>query len=448
MSGIAERFVTLRLDRLGKAATAAPASKLMSWITLDVLCLTRLLCRWLAGARCSFFFQEFTIMLYVGIDVSSQKHDCCILCPQGERDRFSFPNSKEGFDLLASKLTESPENTRIGLEATGIYAANLVAFLRRKGFETITFNPLNIKRLIEANTLRKTKTDKSDALFIARLVMQQDPKPDTPALYHISELKSLSRFRFQLVNSRSKAKTKCKEALMLVFPEFADLFSDCFGAAALAVLSKYPSAYDLSKCRKDSLTKLLQNASKGRFGADKAAALLCAAKASVGNYSLAETMKIRFLLAEIAMLTQNIAEVEEKIRELMEKVDSPITTIPGIGLVLGAMILGEIGDIQKFDSPDKLLAFAGLEPSIYQSGKFLPTSGSMVKRGSPYLRWALTQSARLAAMNCPTFSAYLSKKRSEGKHYNVALSHLAKKLVRVIFALLSKNSSFDIHFSA
>lgn len=387
-------------------------------------------------------------MLYVGIDVASQKHDCCIINQDGNIDTFSFPNTRSGFEFLSSKLTESSENTRIGLEATGIYGANLTAFLWRKGFNTTTFNPLHIKKLIEANTLRKTKTDKSDSIFIARHMMQQVHQPDTPALYHTSEIKSLSRLRFNLVKSCSRAKTQCKAALMLVFPEFINLFSDCFGTAALAVLSKYPTAKDLSECRNSSLTKLLKNASRGRFGSDKADELITVAKNSVGNYSIAVSMEVRFLVSDIISISEKIRLVETEIADIMVQINSPITSIPGIGLVLGAMIIGEIGDIKKFSSSNKLLAFSGLEPSVSLSGKKDSGSGTMVKRGSPYLRWALTQSARLAAFNCSTFADYLNKKRSEGKHYNVAVSHLAKKLVRVIFYLLSNNLSFDINFSS
>lgn len=387
-------------------------------------------------------------MLYVGIDVSSQKHDCCIINSQGQSDVFSFQNNQKGFDLLMSRISESPNKTCIGLEATGIYGANLSAFLRRKGFVITTFNPLNIKKLIEANTLRKTKTDKSDSVFIARLMMQQTFKPDTPVLYHTSELKSLSRLRFNLVKSRSVAKTKCKSALMRTFPEFIGFFSDCFGATALAILSKYPTACDIAACRKSTLTKILKDASKGRFSTAKSDELISCAKSSIGTYSVAVAMEISFLVSDIIYISDKIKRVETEINNLMGQIDTTITTIPGIGQILGAMILGEIGDIGNFDSPYKVLAFAGLEPSIYQSGKFIPSSGNMVKRGSPYLRWALIQSARLAAQNCPTFSDYLDKKRSEGKHYNVAVSHLAKKLVRVMFTLLSNNVAFDINFSA
>lgn len=386
-------------------------------------------------------------MFYVGIDVASQKHDCCILCDDGLYEYFTISNSMNGFNQLAEKLS-SPENTRIGLEATGIYGNNLVDFLRRKGFETCTFNPLSIKRLIAANTLRKTKTDKSDAFFIARLISQRDFQPDLPILYQISELKSLCRFRFSLTKERSKLKTLCKTALMIVFPEFISFFSDCFGSTALALLEKYPSAYDIASCRLSAITKTIISVSKGRFNSEDAKRFYDLAKNSVGTYSYSETLKISFYVDQIKAYNVNICAIENKIKDIMSEINSPITTIPGIGVVLGAMIISEIGDIKNFSSPAKLLAFAGLDPSVSQSGKSQSLSGTMVKRGSSYLRWAIIQAARISHLHCPVFSDYLNLKRSQGKHFNVAISHLAKKLIRVIFALLNKNVAFDPCFSS
>jgi len=387
-------------------------------------------------------------MLFVGIDIASFKHDCCIIDQNGIVETFSIENSLEGFNYLISHLTEPPVNTHIGMEATGIYGTNLEAFLRRNGFDVSVFNPLSIKKLIAATTLRKTKTDRSDSIFLARHMMsQRDFHPDTHTLYHTSELKSLSRFRFNLVKDRSEMKTKCKAAIIVVFPEFLKAFSDSFGTTALAVLSKYPTANDLAKCRTSTLCKLLRDNSRGRFGLDKAKKLIETAKNSIGTYSDTKGMEILYYISQILFITNHIKTVEKKIDKLMSVVDSPITTIPGVGNVLGAMILGEIGNISKFSNPAKLLAFAGLEPSIYESGKQKAATGSMVKRGSPFLRWAIFNAARYSANYCETYSKYLSKKLSEGKHFNVAVSHLSKKLIRVIWTLLSKNTAFNIDFS-
>ena len=149
------------------------------------------------------------------------------------------------------------------------------------------------------------------------------------------------------------------------------------------------------------------------------------------------------LLARINLLSEQISEYDKQIKILMDQVNSPILTIPGIGYTLGAIIVAEIGNINRFSSPAKLLAFAGLEPSIYQSGKFIPTSGKMVKRGSPFLRWALLQAAGYTPNFSSTFALYRTKKLSEGKPLAVVRSHIAKKLVRIIYSLLTHSTSFS-----
>lgn len=385
-------------------------------------------------------------MFYVGIDVASQKHDCCILNERGEIwDEFQIQNTQEGFSFLLQRLAKSatPLNIKIGLEATGIYDTDLTDFLRRKGFEVKTFNPLQIKKRLSATTLRKTKTDRSDARFLANTVMREDFQPDTPVSYHISELKSLSRLRFHLVQERSKVKVQLKGVLHVLFPEFEAAFSDLFGASATAVLNAYPSAAQLANCKVKTLAALLSKVSKGRLGLEKAVELRRLAANSIGIVSEAKTLALRIYLQQIQLLSEQINTLEEQIKSLMDQIDSPILTVPGIGYTLGAIILSEMGDIHRFSSPAKLLAFAGLDPSVYQSGKFAPLSGKMVKRGSPYLRWALIQAARLVPRFDPVFGQYLRKKLSENKHFSVASSHVAKKLVRVIFALLTKNVSFS-----
>lgn len=385
--------------------------------------------------------------LYIGIDIASQKHNCCIL--DGQEHvllEFSFSNDQTGFDTLLHYLQypSIPQGAKrhIGLEATGVYGENLTAFLRRNGFEVTTFNPLSVKKQLTATTLRKTKTDKSDAKFLAVMLARGNYKPDAPVLYHISELKSLSRRRFLLVKKRSGAKNVAKALLTKLFPEFLSVFTDTFGASAMAVLSSYPSAKAVAACRPSSLAKILKQASRGRFGIEKAEEIIGLAKKSVGVYSRADELSLSMTLEEIEFYTRQVSRLEDEIHLIFEEHPSPILSIPGIGEVIGAMILSEIGNIERFSNPNKLLAYAGLEPSVYQSGKFSPDSGSMVKRGSPYLRWALMWASRLVPRFSTTFGAYLDKKIAEGKHYYVATSHVAKKLVRVIFSLLKNDSVF------
>lgn len=386
-------------------------------------------------------------MIYVGIDIASEKHDCCILGEHNKKlESFSFSNTRDGFIslLAACKKYAEPEQTKIGLESTGIYGDNLRDFLRRNGYEIRTFNPLLIKKSIQATTLRKTKTDKSDASFLASYLARELPDPDPQISYHISELKSLTRARFSVVGACSKAKTQLKALLVQVFPEFHTAFSDVFGVAAIAILRKYPTAKKLSAARKTAVAKILSEASRHRLGEEKAAMLIDLAKNSVGCHSETKALEMQYYLDQIELNTAYIRRYEAAIREIMNEIDSPITTIPGIGLVLGAMILAELGDVTRFATPEKVLAFAGLDPSIYQSGKYTPASGTMVKRGSPQLRWALLMAARSTIVHNPNIAIYYQKKLSEGKHYNVICSHIAKKLVRILYSLLKKNTPYSL----
>lgn len=389
-------------------------------------------------------------MIYLGIDVASEKHDCCIMDQQKRvLSAFTFSNNTEGFSSFLKKATqfESLENMRVGLEATGIYGTNLNTYLRRKGIQVTTLNPLLIKNSIKGTTLRKTKTDKTDAKHIASFLVQEAPQPDLPISYHNSELKSLVRLRFKTVQDRSKAEIQARGVLELLFPEFKLYFSDVFGSAASAVLSKYPSAKAIASARIDALSSLIRKASRGRCGLAKAEALKNAAKYSIATHSLAMEMKLQMLLERIQLYSKQIGSLETEIKRIMVEIDSPIITIPGISWTLGSIILAEIGNIDRFSTPAKLLSFAGLEPSVNDSGKAVGTRGTMVKRGSPYLRWALLQAARTVPRFSTTFSVYFQKKQAENKHYCVAASHCAKKLIRVIFSILNKNTKFIDNYS-
>ena len=384
-------------------------------------------------------------MFYVGIDVASEKHDCCILNEKKKIIRsFSFLNSPDGFQSLLSALSGiQPDEIKIGLEATGIYSENLSVFLRRKGFNVTTINPLLLKKHQCATTLRKTKTDKADAKGIALFIAEEGFQPDLPVSYHIQELKSLTRARFSFVQDRSALKNKVKRLVVLLFPELLEQFSDIFGASATALLRQYPSAEKLAACHTDALAALLRKSSRGRFGRAKAAYLKQLAKCSIGNHSPARVMELKMLLARIDLLSEQIKDYDKQIKIIMDELDSPVPTIPGIGYTLGATIIAEVGNINRFSSPAKLLAFAGLEPSIYQSGKFVPASGRMVKRGSPFLRWALLQAAGYVPNYSSTFALYREKKLSEGKSAAVARSHVAKKLVRIIHSLMTHSTAFS-----
>ncbi len=380
-------------------------------------------------------------MVYVGIDVAKDKHDCFILNSEGEvlADVFTVPNSAEGFRCLTERLhsvTAPEDKIKVGLEATGHYSYNLLGFLLDSGLPTYVLNPLHTNLYRKSLSLRKTKTDKVDARTIAAMLMSDlGLKPYTDTVYHNEELKSLTRYRFDKVRERAKLKASISRLVCILFPELEKLVPTLHMASVYALLDEFPGAKQIASANLTRLKYLLGDASKGHYGRDMALTIRDAARTSVGSIMPAKSLELRHTIRLIRELDAEIADIEASIQSIMEELHSPITTIPGMGLRMGAMILAEVGDFSRFDSPDKILAFAGLSPSTYQSGQLNNCYAHMEKRGSRYLRFALYNAAKYVCHWDPTFAAYLAKKRAEGKHYNVALSHAAKKLVRLIYAM-------------
>ena len=386
-------------------------------------------------------------MILVGIDVAKDKHECFIQTVDGKvlYKAFSFANNYEGFEELYAKILSCNDSEiRVGLEATGHYSYNLLGFLLSKELATFVFNPLQTNQFRKSLSLRKTKTDKVNAKTIAlMLTTESNDKAYSLQAYQNEELKSLTRYRFDKVNQRSKLKQSLSRLVTLLFPELESVVSSLHSSSIYAMLLKYPSAKDVAKSQLHSLINLLESTSRGRIGADKAKNIRSLAKKSVGIYVSAKVLELRHTIKLIQILDEEIAEIEQQIQSHMQELHSPLESIPGINFRLAAVIEAEVCDFQRFSSPDKILAFAGLSPSTYQSGKFTSQNANMEKRGSRYLRYALLLAAHLVGKYSKTFAAYLQKKRDEGKHYFVALSHVAKKLVRVIFHLQRTGESFS-----
>jgi transposase len=385
-------------------------------------------------------------MIYVGIDVAKDKHDCHVVDSDGVVlcDNFTFANSRQGFNAFLD-LTKNwtNEKIKVGLEATGHYSSNLLSFLKGHSFEVVVFNPLSVSRLRTANTLRRTKTDKNDSRYIARLLMTDNFASYRIPSYHISVLKSLTRARFRIFSEIQPLKNRYRRLLHVLFPEVQDFFSILYLKTALELFAALPSAKDIAACNILKLTKILSSASRGRFNRANAEKLKQLAVNSIGTYNFGEAFELKQIVQRIQFLTSQMNEIEVEIGKVMLSINSPITSIPGIGNILGATILAEIGDISAFETPSKLLAFAGCEPSTYQSGKYVATNMRMVKHGSRYLRRALFLAADAVRLHCKSFCAYIDRKRAEGKHYYVAMSHGMKKLVRIIFSVLTNNKPYS-----
>lgn len=388
-------------------------------------------------------------MIYVGIDVAKHKHDCFITNSDGEvlHDVFTIQNSKLGFQSLYDTIVALESNLtlqtiRIGLEATGHYSNNLIEFLLSKKLNPVVLNPLSTNLFRKGQSLRKTKTDKSDARFITMMLITEDIKPYSPVSYHIQELKSLTRHRFRLVQERARFKLSFGRILDMAFPELHTVVWAPTQKSMLHTLLALPNTQAISQCHLTRLTNLLKQHSHGRYGRTKALEIRLLAQNSIGSNSPALAFELQQVIRAILFLQEEIALLDAQIRETVLALNSPIMSIPGISYTLAAIILAEIGDVERFESPAKLLAFAGLEPSTYQSGNYTASHCTMVKRGSKYMRYALLQAARLVCMRDLNFKTYLSRKQMEGKHFYVALSHVAKKLVRVIYFMLKNNQQF------
>ena len=385
--------------------------------------------------------------ILVGIDVAKDKHDCFIMNSEGEvlAKPFTIFNNKEGFDFLYEKIqsVSSSDNIKVGLEATGHYSYNIIGFLLNKGLATFILNPLHTNLYRKSLSLRKTKTDKIDSKTIAMMLLSDvSLKSYSDISYHNEDLKSLTRYRFSKVEERAKLKTSLSRLAQILFPELEKLVPTLHMTSIYQLLEEFPSASAIASVHLTRLTNLLSKASKGHYDRETAIKIRDAAKNSIGSNMPAKSLELKHTIKLIRALTIDIDEIEAEISKMMDKIASPITTIPGIGNNMGAMIISEIGDFSRFSSPDKILAYAGYSPSTYQSGKLDNCYAHMEKRGSRYLRYALFQATQRVCHLDSTFSAYLAKKRAEGKHYYIAISHAVKKLVRVIFHIEKTKQAF------
>lgn len=384
-------------------------------------------------------------MIYLGIDVSKFKHDC-YLADENNFDKgchFEIKNSKDGFEYLLRKLSDfNKDKIRIGLESTGHYHLNLSRFLLDLNFNIHFFNPYQTSLYRKADSFRNTKTDKVDAFFIAKLLRATDSNPTHNELYHNYELKSLTRYKSSLKKDRIKLKNAIVGYIDLIFPELAKVCRDVFCKYTIEVLKEYPSADKIAKANLTRLTNLIKKASNGSHSKERAIEIREAARKSIGINSPAVSFRLVQDIKALEFLIEQIDEVNEQIKLLLNEMDNPIMSIPGVGIEIGPSLIAEIGNIDKFENSSKLLAYAGVDPSINQSGTMNSSYSSMSKRGSSYLRDALFLAAFLICQNDETFRLYYEKKKSEGKHHYVALTHVARKLTRVIFHLLKTNQKF------
>lgn len=385
-------------------------------------------------------------MYVIGLDLSKYKHDCFIATETGEtiKETFTFKNDSEGFSELLSVLNslDQSQEKRIGMESTGHYGNNLMRFLTEHNLNFMVFNPYLTEKYRQATSLRKTKTDKIDAKIISKMLLSLDYKTYSSKSYHISSLKSLTRFRFRLIESRTKLKMRVQNILDLIFPEFPKYFTNIFGVLPLKILKNYPSAPKIASLDPDTSYDELTKGLRGSYSYQKYKNLINSAKNTIGKSNDIKEIELLTTITLIETLNEQIENIENEIETIMNQYDFKLLSIPGMGIQSAAVIISEYSDFSLFKSPNQLLSFAGIEPSVSQSGT-QSFNGHMVKRGSPHLRCALMNVVMPIIANNKVFSDYYWKKRNEGKYHRVALTHVVKKLLRVIYHLENNNLNFD-----
>ncbi len=387
-------------------------------------------------------------MLYLGIDVGKRNHVASLIDENAKVlfKAFSFSNTTDGANGLLEKLSVHTDknNVEIGMEATGHYWLSIYSFLIEKGFTVHVVNPIQTDGWRKGTEIRKRKTDIIDSILIADLIRYGDFDETSLSDEEMLSLRNLSRFRNYLVSSIGDLKRKVICVLDQVFPEYQSAFSDIFGETSKELLSHFQTADDFENISSEQLENVLEKVAFKGFTKNKITQISKLAANSFGLKFCRDSfsLQLKLLIDQIRFIEAQVSDVEAEIKTVLQKIDSPITTIPGIGEINGAVILGEIGDISRFSNASKLAAYAGIDASVSQSGDYQSSNNRMSKRGSPYLRKALFQAALIAAFHDPVFSAFYQKKRNEGKHHLTAIGAVARKLCNTIFAVLKYNTPY------
>lgn len=392
-------------------------------------------------------------MFYLGIDIGKRTHAASVMNEGGKilLKGFSFPNSMEGAFALTKQLNSfslEPSDFLVGMEATGHYWLALFSFLDEQDYFVHVINPIQTDGWRKGTEIRKRKNDIIDSVLLADLIRYGSFNDTSLTDETIFSLRQLTRYRSYLVGTAGDFKRKIIAVLDQVFPEYETVFSKAgiFGKASKAVLSEFSSPDEFNQVSAETLAETLKQASRNRVGMIKAEALKDVASHSFGIRFAQDafTFQLRSMIDQLSFLEEQVKQTENEIEQLMTSLHSVIETIPGIGMVTGATILSEIGDIHKFSNPKKLVAYAGIDASVTQSGQYESTHNVMSKRGSPYLRKALFQAALVASQHDPTLKAFYDKKRAEGKHHLTAIGAVSRKLCYIIHAILTKNEPYEI----
>ncbi|HII00519.1 TPA: IS110 family transposase [Methanosarcinaceae archaeon] len=389
--------------------------------------------------------------LNVGIDVAKSVHEACILDDEGKQvgKHFRIKNSKssiekfiERVELVSNRLNSIP---RIGMEATGIYWCAIYSELS-KHYEIHAYNPSQVRGFAAVN-VRGSKTDKIDAKTIAAILRFGEAPKTCYGDKTRMELKEYCRFYFKLKSNVVNLKKRLIRNIHLIFPGYDQVFSSIFTKTSIAILNEAPRPSDMLEMGEEKLYELMKKTSRNHYSPEKTRELLEMAKDSISLDFIEEALlfEVESLLNLIEYMEGQVKEVETKILAAWETVKDKhyLQTIPGISDLMAAIIWAELGDVENFQHPDQIVAFAGYDPKVKKSGNKEVISGPN-KRGSRLLRWVLGRAVVQARLHNPVIKPYFMKKISEGKHYNTALCAAAKKMIRIIWSVEKNKKPFKI----
>ena len=387
-------------------------------------------------------------MYIVGIDIGKNHHEASIVSPEGKQIGRSlrFATTHKGADSLMSFIFKNIGNSPcvFGMEATGHYWYPIYSFLKAKGYTIYVINPIQSDSLRKMY-IRQTKNDSIDSFLIAEVIRFGQFTTTSMADENILAMRQLCRYRDSVISSRTEIKLRISTIMEQIFPEYEKQFSSLWLSTSMGILEKYLTPENIENAPIDELFEIIKDKSHNKLTMKKAISIREAAADTFGIKIAQDafSFQLKQLIDRMNFLDKQIEALDCQILEYYEKFDCYLHTIPGIGMIAAAAILAEIGDINRFKSSSALVAFAGIDPTVRQSGEFSSTHNHMSKRGSPYLRHAIFLAATTCSFHNSPLNAYYKKKRDQGKHHLTATGAVARKLTTVIYAVLRDSKPYE-----
>ena len=387
-------------------------------------------------------------MYIVGIDIGKNHHEASIVSPEGKQIGRSlrFATTHKGADSLMSFIFKNIGNSPcvFGMEATGHYWYPIYSFLKAKGYTICVINPIQSDSLRKMY-IRQTKNDSIDSFLIAEVIRFGQFGTTSMADENILAMRQLCRYRDSVISSRTEIKLRIGTIMEQIFPEYEKQFSSLWMSTSMGILEKYLTPENIENAPIDELFEIIKDKSHNRLTKAKAISIKEAAADTFGIKIAQDafSFQLKQLIDRMNFLDKQIEALDCQILEYYEKFDCYLHTIPGIGMIAAATILAEIGDINRFKSSSALVAFAGIDPTVRQSGEFSSTHNHMSKRGSPYLRHAIFLAATTCSFHNIPLNAYYKKKREQGKHHLTATGAVARKLTTIIYAVFRDGKPYE-----